>query len=99
MIAGIIATCRDITQRKRTEAELQESKEKYQNLYDNAPDAYFSVDANGTILSANQFGADYLGYKKEELIGAPALITIYPSDREWFQEWFEFGICREADVL
>ena len=89
IIAGIVTTCRDITQRKRTEAELQESKEKYQNLYDNAPDAYFSVDANGTILSANQFGADYIGYKKEELIGAPALITIYPSDREWFQEWFE----------
>ena len=89
IIAGTVTTCRDITQRKQTEAELQESKEKYQNLYDNAPDAYFSVKADGTIKTTNQFGADYLGYKKEELIGAPALITIYPSDREWFQEWFE----------
>ena len=69
----------------RAEA-LRESKERYQNLYDFAPDAYFSITADGTINSANQFGADYLGYRKEELVGSSAWINVYEADREWVQQ-------------
>ncbi|MBV9384873.1 MAG: EAL domain-containing protein [Chroococcidiopsidaceae cyanobacterium CP_BM_ER_R8_30] len=65
---------------------LRESEERYQKLYDLAPDAYFSIAADCTIKFANQFSADYLGYRKEELIGKSALITIYEVDRETFQQ-------------
>lgn len=88
VVAGIVVTCRDVTERKRSEAQLQESKQQYQLLYDNAPDAYFSVTAKGTIKSANPISAKYLGYAQEELIGKPAWMTIYEPDRERFQEWF-----------
>ena len=70
----------------RAEA-LRESEERYQNLYDFAPDAYFSIAADGTLKSVNQVGADYLGYRKEELIGKSAWIIVYEADREWVQQW------------
>ncbi len=49
----------------------RESERKYRDLYDNAPDMYFTHDANGIILDCNQTGAEMLGYSKEELIGRP----------------------------
>ncbi len=87
-IAGIVATGRDITERKLAEAALKESEKRYQNLYDFAPDAYSAIAADGTIKSANQISADFLGYTKAELIGKPALMTVYVGDRSLFQEWF-----------
>ncbi len=87
-VAGIVATGRDITERKLSEAALQESEKRYQNLYDFAPDAYSAIAADGTIKSANQISANFLGYTKEELIGQPALMTVFEGDRQLFQERF-----------
>lgn len=65
---------------------LRESQQRYQKLYDFAPDAYFSIAADGTIKSANQFSADYLGYSTEELVGTSTWLTVYEADREWVQQ-------------
>lgn len=65
---------------------LRASEERYQSLYDFAPDAYFTIAADGTTKSVNQFGADYLGYHKEELIGQPFWRNIYQLDQEWFKQ-------------
>ena len=43
---------------------------------------YFMVDAVGTILSVNPFGADQLGYSVEELIGTPVLNVFLEAERE-----------------
>lgn len=87
-VAGIVVTGRDITERKQSEVALQESEKRYQNLYDFAPDTYFAIAADGTIKSVNQLGADFLGYRKEELIGKPALSILFASDQLMFQRWF-----------
>ncbi len=50
---------------------LKESEKKYKDLYNNAPDMYFTHDEGGIILDCNQMGAELLGYQKEELIGKP----------------------------
>ena len=73
-------TALDITERKLAEEALRKSKEKYQNLYNNAPDMYFSVSPDGVVNSVNQFGADYLGYTKEELIGDQIWTIVYKDD-------------------
>jgi PAS domain S-box-containing protein len=51
----------DITERKRAQAALEESEARYRALYDDNPSMYFTVDASGTVLSVNQFGARQLG--------------------------------------
>jgi len=66
--------------RQMAELELAKTEKKYQDLYDNAPDMYFSVSPEGTITAVNQFGAEYLGYTKEELIGKAVWIVVHQDD-------------------
>ncbi len=61
---------REITERVRTEEALKASEAKYQDLYDNAPDMFATIDgATGTVLQCNRTLADNLGYTEDELLG------------------------------
>ncbi len=64
--------------------ELEESKNKYRDLYDFAPLGYFTFDKNGLILDVNLTGANMLGVKKEFLINKPFSIFIEKDDKEIF---------------
>lgn len=72
---------RNITDTIRAERALRLSEARYQALYENAPDIYTSIDAEGVILSINQVGAAMLGYEPEELIGQSATLLIHPEDQ------------------
>ena len=67
--------------RQRTE-ELDKAKKRYQQLYDFAPDLYFSVRPDGTVFSVNKFGAEYLGYKIDDLVEKPIWDTFYKDDQK-----------------
>ena len=55
------------------------SEAKYQDLYDNAPDMFASIDiATGNIIQCNQTYANKTGYTKEELIGRNHLKMYHP---------------------
>jgi PAS domain S-box-containing protein len=70
---------------KRTK-ELNETKMKYKNLYDYAPDMYFSVNPKGIVLSVNNCGAEHLGYKPDELAGNSIWIVVYKEDLKEIQK-------------
>lgn len=76
----ILIIVRNITERKKLEQSLIDSHAKYEDLYNNAPDMYFSVDQNGSVISVNKNGANYLGYKREELIGKKVWKVIHKKD-------------------
>jgi len=67
------AFARDISVFEHSEEVLKESKETYLDLYENAPNAYFSIGSDGHILRCNKEASELLGYSKEELIGNPVL--------------------------
>ncbi len=60
---------RDIRERKRAEEALAKSEENYRDLYNNAPNAYFSIDTKGTIIRCNKQAALLLGISPEALPG------------------------------
>ncbi|MBC8415151.1 MAG: PAS domain S-box protein, partial [Candidatus Cloacimonetes bacterium] len=70
---------------KRT-SELNEAKVRFQNLYNYAPDMYFSVSPKGIVLSVNKYGAEYLGYKPDELVGNSVWIVVYKEDLKEIQK-------------
>ena len=63
-----IETLNDVTDRIRLELKLKESEEKYRDLYDNAPDGYYSLAGNGLIVEANRTFLQMLGYRRDEVI-------------------------------
>jgi PAS domain S-box-containing protein len=69
----VITTVRDITESQQASEALRESQERFQDLYDNAPSAYFSVGTDGLIRRCNKHAEDLLGYAVEELVGQPVL--------------------------
>jgi len=79
-IISILCVLRDVSERKKLEDELLENKEKFQSLYNDAPDMYFTVSPDGIIISVNQFGAYYLGYSIEELAGNLVWKIVYKDD-------------------
>jgi PAS domain S-box-containing protein len=61
---------REITERKKTEAQLLSSEKKYRALLDQASEAIFIADAEtGHIVEANQKAAALLGLPVEKIIG------------------------------
>jgi len=76
---------KEIIERKRAEDALRRSEEQWRDVFENNPTMYFMVDATGTVLAVNPFGAEQLGYKVDELIGQPVLGVFHESDREAVQ--------------
>ncbi len=64
-----VSLARDISERKRIEAALQESEIRLRTLIDHASDGFFLRRRGGEILDVNQTACDSLGYTREELIG------------------------------
>ncbi len=60
----------DISERKRIESTLRRAEAKFRDLYDQAPDMYFSVNAESLcIVDCNQTTLDRLGYCRDQIIG------------------------------
>jgi PAS domain S-box-containing protein len=68
-VTCVVETITDITEKYELEKRLVESEEKYRDLYNNAPDMYFSISADGTIIECNNTAVKILGYKKEDIAG------------------------------
>ena len=65
----IYAAARDFTERKRLLASIEEQSARIQDLYDQAPCGYHSVNADGVIVHANSTMLAWIGATAEEVIG------------------------------
>ena len=82
-----------ITERKSAEETLLESEEQWREVFEHNPVMYFMVDATGTILSVNAFGAAQLGYTAAELIGRSVLTVFFEGDQDAVKN--QLAICVE----
>ncbi len=78
----MFGTIQDVTERKRVEEALRDSEEQWRAVFENNPTMYFMVDASGTVVSVNPFGAEQLGYTVDELINRPVQDIFHEADRE-----------------
>ncbi len=88
---------------KERTKELQESEAKYQDLYDNAPDMFISVDAKtAKIIECNNTLTKKLGYNKEEIIGLSIFDVYHPDFMEGakkaFRSFVQTGEVHDAEL-
>jgi two-component system, cell cycle sensor histidine kinase and response regulator CckA len=67
---------------RRTQEELEASRERYFDLYDLAPVGYFTVSEPGLILEANMTAAKLLGVTRGDLVKQPLSRSILPEDQD-----------------
>ncbi len=81
-IVGIVAFVTTAVVVTRLIGKLRESERRWRDVFENNPTMYFIVDAAGTVLSVNAFGAEQLGYTADELIGQSVLGVFDEGDRD-----------------
>ena len=67
------------------EIRVAERTAQIQDLYDNAPIGYHSLDANGTILMVNKTELNWLGYTREEMLGQHITNFFTPASKNILQ--------------
>lgn len=68
-IFGFLEIARDISEKKRLEKELWDTKEYLENILESTPDGVVTTDPKGKITYVNRGMEDILGIPKEQLIG------------------------------
>ena len=59
----------DVTEARQAASRLEETENRYRSLFDNHPEAVFSLDTKGRFQSANPACASLCGYEPEEILG------------------------------
>ncbi|WP_051621082.1 PAS domain S-box protein [Paenibacillus sp. UNC451MF] len=68
-VVEVIASCIDITERKRAEEDLRATKEMLESLITNTSDAIDVIDLQGHVLQINDAFERIYGWSGEEIIG------------------------------
>ena len=77
----IIATVRDITERKRADEALRESEKRFHQLANSTWEGII-IHREGIIMDANESALKMIGYPAEEVIGKSVLMFLAPESIE-----------------
>ncbi len=75
-----IMTLFDVTERRRAEAALRESEERFRNLSENAPDLITTMDLEGVVSYVNPAWQKSLGHGRDEVVGKHFIDFVRPED-------------------
>jgi diguanylate cyclase (GGDEF)-like protein/PAS domain S-box-containing protein len=79
----------DITERRRVEAALRESEQRFRSSFDDAAIGMALVGTDGRFLRTNRSLRELLGYPDEELLGKTFQDITYPDDLNVDLDYFE----------
>ncbi len=89
VILAVAVVRRDLRRREEAEASLRASSARIEDLYNNAPCGYHSLDASGTFVAINETELKWLGYSRDEVLGRMKLADILtPESARIFEERF-----------
>lgn len=93
---GILVVGKDITERTKMEAKLQESESFYRNLIANSLDGIVLTDKTGRVTYCSPSALKISGYSKGELSGHFLFEFIHPDDMPLAQEAFVVEVNKES---
>ena len=98
-VTAVIEMVKDITERKRAEALVRESQEKYKNLVELSADIIYLSDKDGNQVFMNDQAFKVLEYSPEDVIGRPWSFLIHPDDRGTSAAVFTAMIEQQVDIF
>ncbi|MEW6028164.1 MAG: PAS domain S-box protein [Chloroflexota bacterium] len=78
----------DITDRKRAQAALQESEEKFHALIKHSSEAIVQVDVQGTVSYRSPAARRIFGFADQEVLGQSGFKWVHPDDLEHARQAF-----------
>ena len=78
-----------------TQRALEESRDRYVDLYDFAPIGYMTISPSGMIREINLTGATLLGRDRNRIVGLPFNVFVTSADKPTFSE--HLTQCRQIE--
>ncbi|NPV50234.1 MAG: PAS domain S-box protein [Candidatus Methanofastidiosum sp.] len=111
-VLGYIGIVHDITNRKRANKEIIDSKHLLQNIVDSLPDPTFSIDIDRKVLSWNKKIEEMTGIKSQDILGKnnyeyampfygerrPALVDLVLDPQIEFEGNYDF-LTKDGDTI
>jgi two-component system CheB/CheR fusion protein len=99
----ILVAIEDVTERLESRAAMKRSEIRYRRLFETAPDGVLMLDPDSRkITDANPFILEFLGYRKDELLGKElweiGLLKDEHASQEAFRELQEKGFIRYENL-
>jgi PAS domain S-box-containing protein len=93
---GILGVGKDITERKKAEARLQESELFYRNMISHSLDGIVMVNIHGEITYCGPSAIVISGYAPEQLLGHNLFEFVHPEDIEVAKEAFSLELNKKS---
>ena len=81
-VEGIVISARDLTDRRRAEAELREAQERFRSAFEHAPIGMALISIDGRLFRVNRALVQILGRGESELLASSMLDLSHPDDRD-----------------
>jgi len=75
-LKAIVINLRDVSERIQFEEKIKQSTSEIEDLYNNAPCGYYSLNSEGLFLKVNDTFLKWTGYSREELVNKKKSIEI-----------------------
>ncbi len=104
-ITGMCGFVRDVTEHRRTEADLRESEQRFRTALEALPGGVFAHDLDGRFLLVNEAACRNTGWSRDELLGMsvtdidPDATTRNDRERFWLSLNTEGSITIEGTHL
>ncbi|MBU2550043.1 MAG: PAS domain S-box protein [Proteobacteria bacterium] len=89
-VVGTVGISKDITARKKAEAELQATKDYLNAIMENTTDMIITTDLDKRIVSFNRGAEKMLGYPRDSVIGVPIEdLYVDPGERQMLARYLD----------
>jgi diguanylate cyclase (GGDEF)-like protein/PAS domain S-box-containing protein len=85
-VEGIVISARDLTDRRRAEAELREAQERFRSAFEHAPIGMALISIDGRLFRVNRALVQILGRGESELLASSMLELCHVDDRDQCRE-------------